>query len=179
MQLYCKFNLKEVNELKKNISIVTDSREQQNLHITNYFEDKNIKYTKEKLDQGDYGVKIPAILDFGITKELYVPVVIERKASIDELATNLGTDRERFQKELDRAMLNKQKLLLMVEDPDGYFKILNGSYRSDMKPNAFMASLKAYEARYGFQTTFIKKELAASYIYSTLLYHAREYLIEW
>jgi len=148
-----------------NYIILVDTREQKNEHITSYFNQNFIPYRLQKLDYGDY-----TIID---DSNEFIPICIERKSSIDELAGNFTSGRDRFNEEFRRAIINYCTILLMVEDLYGYKKIINGTYRSKMNPNAFLGSLKAFESKYFFQTSFIQKELSGHFIYHTLVYYAK------
>ncbi len=91
----------------------------------------------QKVDTGDYTAMIPRNEELGILRDIYLNSCIERKASIDEFVGNLGKDeRTRFENELIRA--SQHPFTLIVEDPDGYKKILNGQYRSKYNPLALL-----------------------------------------
>lgn len=124
---FYRFTNKELEELLRSIVLLIDSREQQNDHIVQYFKDKGIPYKKTKLDCGDYGVMLPANPNLGIAMELFFPVVIERKNSIDELAATFR-ERDRFEHELARSQ--KLRFLPIIEDEQGYRNILKGRYKS-------------------------------------------------
>ena len=83
-------------------------------------------------------------------------------------------------REFIRAKEKGIKVLLLVEDLQGYNKAINGYLREDkpskMNPKAFIAMLFTYQARYNFDIVFIDKKNSASYIYNYLYYQAREYL---
>lgn len=153
--------------------VLIDTREQQNGHIIKYFDSKKINYESTKLDYGDYGAYIPKNDDYGITRDMFVNVFIERKNSIDELASTIK-ERTRFENELIRS--HESNFLLLVEDSNGYENIVHGNYRSMYQPKALIASLKAFESRYNFNTSFVSKTLAGNFIYHHLYYHVREVL---
>ncbi|MEC0497477.1 nuclease, partial [Bacillus glycinifermentans] len=64
----------------------------------------------------------------------------------------------------------------LVEDLEGYQKILNGKYRSQYKPQSLLGSLKTFEVRYNFSTVFINPSATGNYIYHHFHYMARELL---
>jgi hypothetical protein len=163
----------EIKKILKTAVILIDTREQQGQHITAYFDSKKILYKTTKLDTGDYSVMLPRSPEMGIQRDLYIPVVIERKNSIDELASSIK-DRTRFENELIRAQ--KLDFSLLVEDPNGYENIIMGKYRSQYEPKALLASLKTFEARYSFNTSFIDKKLSGNFIYHHLYYKTRNEL---
>ena len=82
-----------------------DSREKKNEHIKSYFDRNGIEYEVRKLDVGDY------MIDGNDT------ISIDRKASIDELSTNLlnRADHARFWREVRRAKDNGIKLIVLIE----------------------------------------------------------------
>lgn len=173
----------DINNCK--IKMIIDSRERCYLHIANTWKKNNIEYyIKDKgLKTGDYSiaVKTPS----GEVINFEDKVVVERKANITELCGNLTDNRDsagknRFIRELERAKKNGIKLILLIEDSQGYDKALRGFFREDkpskMNSNGFVGMLMAYKARYDFEVVWLDKELSASYIYKMLYYEAREYL---
>lgn len=166
-----KYTDKEITELLKTIVILTDSREQRNEHILEYFNSKSIAYKENKQDSGDYSVMLPKNEIFH--RDIYFPVAVERKNSVDELAQTIK-ERTRFENELIRGQ--KLKFLLMVEDPNGYENLILGKYQSQFEPKALLGSLKSFEARYGFSTIFIPKKAAGNYLYYHFYYYVRNYL---
>jgi ERCC4-type nuclease len=170
-----KYSEKEVNELLKTLTILIDTREQRNEHIVQYFDSKGIKYKDHKQDTGDYSVMLPKNEDHSIHRDIYFPIGLERKNSVDELAQTIK-ERTRFENELIRSQ--KLSFLLMVEDPNGYESIVYGNYQSQYEPKALLGSLKSFESRYGFNTVFIPKKVAGNYIYHHFYYYMRNYLNE-
>lgn len=167
---YLKYTDKELKILLGSLIFTIDTREQENKHITDYFDSKNIQWRNEKMDTSDYGVVIPQNVELGIMKDTYIKVGLERKNSIDELASSIKA--ERFENELIRSM--DMRFTLIVEDT--FENLLLGNYRSEYGSAALMARLKSFEARYGFTTVFINKVSSAEYIQKHLYYHARAYL---
>lgn len=176
----------ELNKVLKSMVIIHAGNEQENTHITNYFDKKKIKYKKTQISEGDYSAYVECNEEtskiLGITKDLYFTdvIAIERKACIDELCNNLkstGTkERERFEFELTRLKLNTENKFLLIEDKDGEENIRNHNYRSDFKPVSLYNSLKAFEARYKVPIVFQSKEISPMWIYSTIRSHVREKL---
>ena len=164
------FTDKEIKAIKNNLTILVDTREQRNQHILNYFEKKNIKYEVHKLDYGDYSCKIPANTIEGQTNDIYFDrdIVIERKACIDELASNFKNDGVRIKTEL--AHINKYniKVYLLVEDPEFDDNIRNGNYRSEYRPQSLYARIKkSIEVRYNTLVRPIDRKYIGSEIYNT------------
>ena len=176
MQVQYKFTDTELKKLfAENMTVIVDTREQENQHILDYFNKGKVKYITKKLDSGDYSVKLTANPELGTLRDLYIPVMIEKKNSIDELASSFK-DRTRFESEFIRAAGAGTKIYLLVEDGNGYDNLLNGKYRSEYEPKALLASLKSFECRYNFGTSFIDKKNTGNFIYYTLRYYLYEYL---
>lgn len=154
--------------------IVIDTREKSIDHVAKVFEKNNVKYERRGLPIGDYIIEGPSG---------YVPnVVIERKASIDELIGNLldtATKDEkgnnRFARELIRAKQANKKFILLIEDEKFYINLLTGNYRSKVNPKAAKGMIMSLGAKYPNLTIVpIDKKLAGSYIHSVLYYSLRE-----
>lgn len=153
--------------------VLIDTREQKNKHITDYFDKQNIIYKSLKQDYGDYSVMLPKNEALGILRDMFFPVSIERKNSVNELASTIK-ERTRFENELIRSQ--KSEFVLLVEDQNGYEKIIKGDYRSEYNPKAMLASLKAFETRYNFNTVFINRIAVGNFIYHHFYYYVREFL---
>lgn len=167
MNVIYKYTDSELKALLASMVVLVDTREQINQHITGYFDKWNITYESMKLDTGDYAAKIPQNIELGIQRDTYFPFVIERKNSIDELANSIKE--ERFEHELIRS--RKNHFLLLVEG--SYYDLVQGNYRSQYNSKALLARIKTFEARYGFSTTFMDKQLSGNWIYHHLYYHVR------
>lgn len=159
---------------KIDFKIICDSREKENLNILKTFEKHNIAYEVRALPIGDYIIQ---------TLNGYVaPVIIERKKNINEIIGNIlqkpntGEEVNRFEKELIRASKSPNKLIVLIEELDGYEKMLKGNYRSKVHPNAITGKLFSLKARYGFELVFIDPKYSASFIHKTLYYDLREKL---
>jgi len=163
----------ELKQLLNTLVVVIDTREKSNEHITDYLDKKKIAYKHLKLDHGDYSIMLPANEELGIIRDIYFPIAIERKNSIDELASTIK-QRTRFENELIRSQ--RSDFMLLVEDEQGYENIIKGNYRSRYNPYSFLASVKAFETRYNFMSVFVSKITAGNYIYHHLYYYVRELL---
>lgn len=89
--------------------ILIDTREkpQAVAKIIDEFQQQRILYDRTKLYIGDFQ-------EFGNPY-----LVIDRKQSLDELAANLTTDKERFKREIGRAKVTGTKIVILVEQ-DSY-----------------------------------------------------------
>lgn len=156
--------------------VTVDTREKDNRHIVDKFKTNNIDVDNKAMLIGDYGIQ---------SNTYTLPVVIERKGSLDELIGNL-LDREkdvngcnRFTRELNRAKENNTKVILLIEDKDFYYKLLVGEYRSKVNPKAIRGMIMSLEAKYpNLSIVGIDKNTSASYIHTTLYYHLRQYIKE-
>lgn len=167
-----KYTDKEINEIVHEATIIVDSREKENKHITKYFEDKGIKWAVEKLDYGDYSIRV----DLPTTnRPLYLTdhISIERKANLNELSGNLTHNRDRFVAEFERA---KGKIYLLIENAE-YEDIEKELYTTKFNKKAFRASLEAFEQRYNINIHYQKDTNVTGYwIYRTLTSYLRELL---
>ena len=166
-----KFKDKEIATIKKNLVVLIDTREQRNEHIKEFFEKKNINFKIHKLDYGDYSIMIPKNAIEGLERDIYFDrdIVIERKANIDELASNFKEEGVRIKTEM--AHINKYNIrsYLFIEDPNYDFNIRSGNYRSNYKPESLYARIKkSIEMRYNTLVRPISKSMIASEIYNTL-----------
>lgn len=165
-----KFTDKEIDRISKSIVILIDTREQNNSHIKQFLDNKQIKYKVKKLDFGDYSCMLPMGSFEGQERDIYFDrdIVIERKNSIDEIAGNFKDDGTRLKTEL--AHLNKYgiKYYFFVEDPNYDINIRQGNYRSQYDPKALYNRIKkSIEIRYNTFVRPISKEVIGSEIYNT------------
>ena len=159
---------KEINELLKQLTIVCDTREQVNGHITGYLDSKKIPHKPRKLDTGDYSAMIGE-------QTLEHEVVIEKKNSIDEIAGNFTVDRQRFEDEFTRAKAEGLKVFLVIENCS-WSDIFLHNYRSKLEPKSLIASLLSWQVRFNITICFCKPEETGQIIHGILFYAAREAL---
>jgi len=158
---------KEITELLKQMVIVCDTREQENGHVTGYLDKRKVAHMSRKLDTGDYSAMIG---DMTLEHE----VVVERKNSLDELASNM-VDRIRIEDEFTRAKASGIKVFLLVENAS-WTDIFLQNYRSKYAVNSFIGTLLAWQIRYNITVTFCKSTESGQIIYGILYYAAREAL---
>jgi ERCC4-type nuclease len=158
----------EINKELQGLTIVVDRREKVNQHITSYFVKNKIPYTERSISVGDYS----AMLD---DMTLEHDVVVERKASIDELCGNMTADRDRFEREFLRAKANKTKVFLLIENCS-WSSIFLHDYRSKLSPKSLIATLLSWQVRFNITIIFCKPEETGQIIYGILYYAAREAL---
>ena len=160
-------------KLSTDIIIIVDSREKVNQHITGYLDRFPCRYEIQKLDFGDYSAKIEL---GGATISLADSVAIERKASLDELATNITKERARFEREFERAKSKNAKVFLLIEN-GSWWDIVAHHYRSRLNPKSYMATLLSWQYRYNLTVSFIQQPASGMYIKGTLHYALREELL--
>ncbi|MBP3888558.1 MAG: ERCC4 domain-containing protein [Cellulosilyticum sp.] len=169
-----KYTDKEIIEIIKTATIVVDTREQKCDHILKYFDSKKIPYVREKLEYGDFTLKVEAP---SVARDFYFGdiLTIERKANLNELSGNLAHERERMIKEFSRV---RGQLILLIENAT-YDDIVNHNYTTQYEPKSFIATLKTFENRFGFGTHYQKdSKYTGHYIYQTLIYALRNKLKE-
>ena len=101
-------------------------------------------------------------------------IVIERKRSLNEISNNLTHNRQQFENELIRS--NNAKLILMVENQQGYQNIIKHNYRTDYKPKSFIGTLHSFKHRYDMEVMFIDPDYNGQFLRYEFYYYLREYL---
>ena len=163
-----KFNQKEIKKILDSLVIIVDTRENANSHIIDFFNKKKIPYSIEKLPFGDYSCKIPVgTLDM-FTTDVYFTndFVIERKANIDEICSNLKENAARLKKEL--AHLNKYNIefYIFLEDENYELNLRNSNYRSQYDAYTLMQRIgKGIEAEYNTMVIPVPRSCMGSKIY--------------
>lgn len=150
---------------------VIDNREQPTKALS-----KRMEYlqpnVRETVNAGDYTAK--TLLPDGTW--FYLPVAIERKMSLTEIAGNLTRERERFRAEFNRARENEIRLYILIEQAN-WEAAYSGAYRSQMKPQSLIASLLTWSARYGCPILMCERpETGGKLIHDILHYEMREAL---
>jgi DNA excision repair protein ERCC-4 len=115
--------------------VVIDTREQDPLVF------ERLTSVRGTLQTGDYSVA-------GL-QDLFS---IERKTVSDLVGCCMGDNRERFERELHRLRGFRFKRLLVVGSEA---EILAGAYHSNIKPQAVLASVCAWEMRYDLPVVFV------------------------
>ena len=161
----------EIEEVLNTFMIYCDSREQPTERAAKRYKAFGVPYERAKLDYGDYtyNVQLPnGRLLFDKDKPIYPLATVERKESLDELASCLTHSRDRFEREFQRAKNHNARVFLLVENAS-WENLLTGRYRSKFNPKAFFASLCAWSVRYDLQLVFCKEETSGKVI-KELLY---------
>ena len=161
----------EAEECLRNMVYCIDSRERPTKAL-----EKRLEYlqpnVRETLNAGDYTAK--TLLPDGTW--FYVPVAIERKYALTEIAGNLTRERERFRAEFNRACERGTRLYILIEQ-SSWEDAYAGAYRSQMKPQSLIASLLTWMARYRCPILMCKRpETGGKVIRDVLRYEMREAL---
>ena len=159
-----------------NSKILCDTREQKNDYILKAFEKNDVNYKKQKLDFGDYAIES----DVGFRPNL----VIERKANLDELIGNIfekcdeGISCNRIHKEIIRCISCETRMIILIEDPEWYPKLLKGEFKSKANPRAVTGLIISLLAKYSYYLTImsVDKKYTASFINNILKYELKEQL---
>lgn len=161
---------REIESALGGMVVLVDTREQDTPRLRARLKDMNCPYERCKLDFGDYSAKFPVNGDW-----LTLNVAVERKMDFGEFAQCFCKGRARFAREFDRAKESGAKIYLLIENcswEDAYM----GNYRSEMKPQAFVASILAWLARYDCQVIFCSQRTSGKLIRDILHREGREML---
>lgn len=171
-----KYTETELKKILKSICILCDTREKENSHIIQWFDDNEIKHDKVKLPCGDYSFMLPKNEEFGIVRDTYYmdQISIERKGSIDELIGNFATDRDRIE---DEFLRHKGKMTLLIEGGT-YNDIRNGNYRSKYNSKSAIGTLHTFSERYNVPFIFLNKEDSGCFIYCSFYYFLRSLILK-
>lgn len=170
-----KYTDKEIDELVASITILVDTREKQNSHITESFDKNGIPYKKKALDYGDYSFMLPKNELLSIPRDMMFAskVVIERKASLEEISGNLTKERDRFEKELCLAPKTK---VLLIENAN-YSDVASGNYNTQYNKKSFLASLHSFWFKYNIPIMFMPdNKYSALFIKKYFEYYLKNYL---
>ena len=160
----------EIEDVLKTFTLITDTREQPTKRSEVRYKQFGCPYKREKLDFGDYS----AVL-FIDGKECKIPVVVERKMSLTELAMCYTSERGRFEREFERAKEAGSKVYLLLENST-WKSAYSGNYRSKMLPQSLVASMLAWLARYNCQLIMCDSTVTGKLIHDILYREAKEYL---
>lgn len=168
-------NSAEIQQVLSTLTLVVDTREQNTELFRRRMEHVGIPYVRRKLDYGDYSALVRDT--DGTEIALSSRFVIERKMSVDELAQNLTRSRKRFIREFDRARDAGAKTYLLVEGAS-WEKTYGGNFRTLVHPNALVASMLTWLARYNCQLIMCRQETTPRLLHDICYRETREYLTQ-
>ena len=159
------YTKKEYDRLLGQLCVVHTTNEQKNDHILEWLDKQGLKHEARALKTGDYCFKILACPELGFTVDTYFTdeLFIERKNSLDELATSINN--EAFHYELKRSQCIKHKYLL-IEQPGGWEDLLQGKYRSQYNAKSFWFTLHIFMVKYDLKILYLNKERMGAAIYA-------------
>lgn len=168
----------EIEEALSTFRIIVDRREQRTPKAAERYKSFGVPFAQATLDYGDYCADI--VLPGGthlcdISGRVSPRCVIERKMSLDELAGCFTRTRDRFRKEFERASAAGAVVYLLVEG-GSYEGIIGHRYRSKFHPEAFIASLVAWQVRYDLRLIFCKSGTSGRVIKEVLYRDVKERL---
>lgn len=152
----------DIDNCISSIQILVDTREQDTERSRRRLAMFPCPYSRIALPFGDYSYCFTQ--PNGLLTPMGGHFAIERKMSLDELATCFTHDRDRFRREFERSNRALASMILIVENAT-FENLLNHKYRSKFNPEAFLASLTAWELRYGFRTVMCKEETTPRLIF--------------
>lgn len=159
-----------LDDVLSTFNIIADTREQNTPKAEERFNSFGVPVRRATLSYGDYCANI--ILDgaelYDLSKAINPLCVIERKMSLEELASCFTRGRDRFKREFERAKEAGAKVYLLIEN-GSWEAIVNHRYRSKYHPSAFLASLTAWMTRYDFVPIFCKAE-TSGWLIKEILY---------
>lgn len=168
----------EVKEILDTFEIIVDTREQATNRSKKRYESFGVPYSKHTLGYGDYTYN----LTFPSGEKLHKENVrvdgiccIERKQNLDELAMCFTRQRERFQREFERASDHNAKMFLLIEN-GSWEMLIDGQYRSRFRPKSFLASITAWSVRYNITIVFCNMNYSGILIKEILYRDAKERL---
>ena len=160
---------KEIRRAVDSMVILVDTREQDTERLPQRLETLGHEYRRETLESADYWVEYRLADD----STARLPVAIERKMSLDELAKCFTSERDRFQDEMERLSKDGIHTYLLIED-GCWEDIYRGKYRSKMYPGAFMGSLLWWMTHYKLNIIFCKHGTSGRLIGDILKYEVSE-----
>ena len=119
----------------KTLQIIIDTREQTPWQFPREWRGYQITTQRGTLAFGDYTLA-------GFEDRVF----IERKSGWDEIARNVGADRDRFHREFEKARNCEIKQLIICETRE---VITMGTLRTRVHPNALWGSVMSFCERYG------------------------------
>lgn len=167
----------EIQNILDTFEVLVDTREQSTPKSIERYESFGVSWRRQTLNYGDYtySVKLDGkdIHDQG--ERVNGICCIERKQNLDELAMCFTRERKRFEREFERASEHNARMILLVENAS-WDMIFDGQYRSKFSRKAFIASLVAWQVRYGMTVVFCESRNSGMLIKEILYRDIKERL---
>jgi ERCC4-type nuclease len=103
----------QADRVLESMTVLVDTREQDTPQLRKRLEGFGCPFERAALKYGDYTAR--CTLPDGSELTLADKLVIERKQNATEICGNLTAGRERFAREFGRAMVDKAKVILLIE----------------------------------------------------------------
>jgi len=167
----------EIAEALSTFRIIVDNREQATPKAVERYKSFGVPFERATLNYGDYCgvITVNGSSIYDTSKAVKPACVIERKMSLNELASCFTRSRDRFRREMERACSSGSKVYLLVEN-GSYEGIIKHRYKSRYNPTAFLASLTAWTVRYNLVPIFCKAETSGQIIKEILYRDMKERL---
>lgn len=176
--------MSDKSEFLKAVTILIDTRENQCRHIISALDSLGVRYSKRKLDIGDYSFTLP-------TRDFSMVCVIERKASPDEIYSNITekSTENRLEKELAASSKCINQFILLIEEISSMGELKSYCLSDeDMKNNPqrvrknigeiCYTTIKEWQCanRYNFRIEFVPdKSKTAARILEEFYYYYKNY----
>lgn len=161
----------EIGDILTTFEIITDTRERATPKAIQRYKSFGVAHSAGTLSYGDYCANITfpdGSKLYDASKTIFARCVVERKMDLDELAQCFTRSRDRFKREFERAADHGGRVFLLCEN-GSIEKILRHDYRSKFNPNAFLASIIAWNIRYDMQLIFCS-QLTSGMMIKEILY---------
>ncbi len=178
----------EIEACLNSMTVLVDTREQPSARALKRYKRFGAPYCRRKLEYGDYAYNFTLPSGswlYGEDSAVCAPVVIERKANLEELSGNLTEKRQpkhkemkvrnRFEAELLRAKESGASVYLLIEDAT-LSDILCHRYDTRLNEVSFFHTLTAYMARYDLKLMFCRADESGSVIKEILFRELKERL---
>lgn len=178
----------EIQSCLESMVILVDTREQPSARAIRRYKRFGCPYDRQKLAYGDYtfDCTLPGAGQiYADRSDIRPPVVIERKANLEELSGNLTEKplakhkllgvRNRFEAELLFAKTNNASVYLLIENAD-LSDVVNHRYDTKLNEVSFFHTLTAYMARYDLKLLFCPEAESGALIREVLYRELKERL---
>ena len=163
----------ELEKTLETMKICVDSREHATKEAKKRWDAFGVPYRIQALKSGDYTAEFT--LPNGEVISLENVALIERKLGLTEICGNFCQNRDRFIREFERIKKAGARVYIVIEN-GSWENVYNGKYRSKMHPNALIANLTAWMARYNAHIVFCRPETTGKLIKEILYREAKEIL---